>query len=75
MMMVALTADSSGIEMRRFIEHLATFGMHALPHLVNFAAGTKPPALSLWNVCCLHWRIKTPKMICPSTAIAIDQGP
>ena len=71
--MAALTVDSSGIQMRH-IEGSVVIGMYSLPHLVYFAAGTKPPALSLWNVCCLHWWIKTPKVIRPSATIAVDQG-
>jgi hypothetical protein len=72
-MMAALMADSSGIEMRRSIEGLARLGMHSFSYLVYFAAGTKPPALSLRDVCCLHWRIKTPKVIRSSATIAVDQ--
>jgi hypothetical protein len=72
--MVALTVDSSGIQMSH-VEGSTMLGMYSLPHLVYFAAGTKPPALSLRNVCCLHWRIKTPKVIRPSATIAVYQGP
>jgi len=66
-------ADSSGIEMRQSIEGSAMLGMHSFPYLVYFAAGTKPPAFSLRNVCCLHWRIETPKVIRSSATIAVDQ--
>jgi hypothetical protein len=49
------------------------YARNVFPHLVYFAAGTKPPALSFRNVRWLHRWIETPKVVGPSTTIAVDQ--